>query len=176
MLTDVATPCGEMSGCSSGSTPRDLWSPEPSFTFSSLACEALNVTEASSGDRFCCVPRPPSPNSTAFYNANTETAPITSNPDFGFTSFDSLPEAWLVVYRAVTIEDWSAIMRTFSGGFESGWGAAFFMILVLAPGWLAANLALAVIYEQVGAGVPCSDGLPSLAHSAPMHMREGTCN
>ena len=92
--------------------------------------------------------RPPPGNarSAAFYNSRE--GPTTTNPNFGFTSFDDVVHAWLVVYRAITIEDWAVSMQmlTLASG---AWGVVFLCLLVLVPGWLAANLALAVIYEQV---------------------------
>ena len=64
-------------------------------------------------------------NSSAYYNADLPALPRTTNPDFGFTSFDTVPEAWLVVYRAITIEDWAVVMQMLRNGVPARVGRRF---------------------------------------------------
>lgn len=94
--------------------PEDHWE--------EVTCEHTNTSRYGTGDLFCCTPTPPPPSSAFYFNAPHDQH--TSNPDYGFTSFDNTAWAWLVVYRAITIEGWSISMQLMMDGAPSGagWG------------------------------------------------------
>ena len=121
----------------------------PSYTFDERPCANLNVSLATDGDLYCCVPALPPANSSYYYGAAPGAPRDSSNPDYGFTSFDNVLFAWLIVYRAITMEDWNVSMQLIYDAFGAVAGVGYMLVLVLAAGWLASNLALAVIYEQV---------------------------
>ena len=76
-----------------------------------LRCEDLDTRNTTAGDLYCCVPTlPPAGSLPSYWNAASG-APRTSNPDYGFTSFDFLPQAALVVYRSITMEGWATFMQ-----------------------------------------------------------------
>ena len=155
VLIDADTPCGDggINQCGGwraaghGEIFNATWRPQ--FTYAQGECSSVSTEAHGYGDVFCCAPRLAPLNSSAYYNADLPALPRTTNPDFGFTSFDTVPEAWLVVYRAITIEDWAVVMQMLRNAYQPAYGVSFMLLLVLIPGWLAANLALAVMFEHV---------------------------
>lgn len=160
LLTDATTACGGTYQCAGLETTVFALtealnrSRTPAYTKSKSTrigeqCTSLNVSAALPGDAFCCVPAMPPADSAAFYNSALSPASRTTNPYYGLESFDDVVHAWLVVFRAICIEDWAVTMQLLMSGNDAAWGVFYMCLLVLVPGWLATNLTLAVIYEQV---------------------------
>lgn len=153
LLTDAVVACGGTYQCAGleetvfALTSSLNRSRVPAYTQSMGPCALLNVSAAQPGDAFCCVPALPPATSAAYYNS--QLGPTTTNSFYGLLSFDDVVHACLVVYRAITLEDWAVTMQTLKQGSDPGWGLVYMILLVLVPGWLATNLTLAVIYEQV---------------------------
>lgn len=66
------------------------------------------------------------------------------NPNHGYTSFDNLLWALLVVFQTITLEGWAELM--YNAMDSCGWPAAIFFVLVVILGsYFVLNLCLAVI-------------------------------
>ena len=69
------------------------------------------------------------------------------NPHYGFTNFDNIGYAFLVIFQCITMEGWTEIMYTV----QDVWGdlgCFYFVMLVVLGSFFVLNLALAVINEQ----------------------------
>ena len=75
----------------------------------------------------------------------------------------------------MTLEDWAVTMQLIGGAYDVGWSVGFMLLLVLVAGWLAVNLALAVIYEQVCPPLLTPPAHPLLNHPVVTcrHRRAG---
>ena len=130
VLIDADTPCGDggINQCGGwraaghGDIFNATWRPQ--FTYSQGECSGVSTAAHGYGDVFCCVPRLAAAQLDAYYNADLSALPLTTNPDFGFTSFDTVPEAWLVVYRAITLEDWAVVMQMLRSAYQPAYGGA----------------------------------------------------
>eukprot|EP00937_MAST-01D_sp_MAST-1D-sp2_P001384 g1384.t1 len=69
-----------------------------------------------------------------------------ANPNSGFSSFDNIGTAWIVVFQCLSQEGWSDAMYEMMDVKGPG-VAVFFVVTVLLTSFFAANLALGVIYE-----------------------------
>eukprot|EP00002_Diphylleia_rotans_P018406 TRINITY_DN3563_c0_g1_i4.p1 TRINITY_DN3563_c0_g1~~TRINITY_DN3563_c0_g1_i4.p1 ORF type:complete len:1670 (+),score=301.84 TRINITY_DN3563_c0_g1_i4:113-5122(+) len=66
------------------------------------------------------------------------------NPDFGFTSFDNFGATLLIMFRVMSLDDWSSVMYQVmdATGYAS---ALYFILLIMVTTYFMINLALAVI-------------------------------
>ena len=120
-------PCGGANGCAAHvgvarhHNRTAVYTPPPlqGDLWSELPCMLINTSQYAAGDLFCCLPTPPPPDSAAFFNAPFDEH--TFNPDYGFTSFDNIFWAMLVVYRSITVEDWPVILQLISDGASTAW-------------------------------------------------------
>ncbi|KAJ9468458.1 Sodium channel protein 60E [Diplonema papillatum] len=69
------------------------------------------------------------------------------NPDFGYTNFDNVGSALLVVFQCLTLEGWTDIMYIIQD-VSSDFGVIYFILLILLGSYFILNLALAVINEE----------------------------
>ena len=70
-----------------------------------------------------------------------------ANPNYGFTSFDNILWAFLVIIQVITLEGWGLIMFAVMDAW--GWPAAiYFVLLILVGSYFVLNLALAVINHE----------------------------
>eukprot|EP00002_Diphylleia_rotans_P014058 TRINITY_DN2735_c0_g2_i2.p1 TRINITY_DN2735_c0_g2~~TRINITY_DN2735_c0_g2_i2.p1 ORF type:complete len:1772 (-),score=312.10 TRINITY_DN2735_c0_g2_i2:100-5415(-) len=66
------------------------------------------------------------------------------NPDYGFTNFDNILSTYLMIFRIMSLDNWSLIMYQTMDS-TSGISAFYFLILVMVATFFVINLALAVI-------------------------------
>ena len=71
------------------------------------------------------------------------------NPNFGFTGFDNIGQAFLTIFTSITLEGWVDVMY----GLNASWGIApfnafYFICLILFGSFFLLNLALAVIWDE----------------------------
>jgi len=143
---DGGNQCAAFAGLATLNGRKPQYATPPAKQWKELTCDHIDTSGYLTGDLFCCQPAPLPPNSPFYYNGEFDER--TSNPDYGFTSFDNIGWAFIVVYRNMAIDDWPVSMQLMfdSGG---GGGIIYALVLVLCCGWFTANLTLAVIYEQV---------------------------
>ena len=143
---DGGNQCAAFSGLATLNGRKPKYVTPPTKQWKELTCDHIDTSGYLTGDFFCCQPAPLPPNSPLYVNGEFDER--TSNPDYGFTSFDNIGWAFIVVYRNMAIDDWPVSMQLMldSGG---GGGIVYALVLVLCCGWFTANLTLAVIYEQV---------------------------
>jgi hypothetical protein len=138
-------------------------------------CADLSVSGGASlahGALFCCVPTPPPADSFAFFNAATSLDRSSTNPSFGFSSFDNLLLAWLVLYRAFTVEGWAGTMQMLSLGFSQAWSVAFMLLFVFVAGWLSVRVCTTQRREL---SANCGRAWAALRHTWRNHGRS-TCS
>ncbi|KOO26444.1 voltage-gated ion channel superfamily [Chrysochromulina tobinii] len=143
---DGGNQCAAFAGLATLNGRKPQYATPPAKQWKELTCDHIDTSGYLTGDLFCCQPAPLPPNSPFYFNGEFDER--TSNPDYGFTSFDNIGWAFIVVYRNMAIDDWPVSMQLMfdSGG---GGGIIYALVLVLCCGWFTANLTLAVIYEQV---------------------------
>eukprot|EP00240_Pyramimonas_obovata_P000215 CAMPEP_0118927358 /NCGR_PEP_ID=MMETSP1169-20130426/4846_1 /TAXON_ID=36882 /ORGANISM="Pyramimonas obovata, Strain CCMP722" /LENGTH=1618 /DNA_ID=CAMNT_0006869105 /DNA_START=431 /DNA_END=5287 /DNA_ORIENTATION=+ len=78
------------------------------------------------------------------------------NPNFGFTSFDTLLWALLLVFQCVTLEGWTDIMY-WTMDASSGLSCIYYIILIFIGAFFLLNLALAVISNVHEASMAAED-------------------
>eukprot|EP00002_Diphylleia_rotans_P008552 TRINITY_DN1844_c0_g1_i3.p1 TRINITY_DN1844_c0_g1~~TRINITY_DN1844_c0_g1_i3.p1 ORF type:complete len:1384 (+),score=276.21 TRINITY_DN1844_c0_g1_i3:89-4240(+) len=69
------------------------------------------------------------------------------NPNFGFTSFDNIGWAFLVIFQCLTLEGWSDIMYLVQTS-TTQLSSLYFVLLVFLVAFYMVNIALAVITSQ----------------------------
>eukprot|EP01062_Namystynia_karyoxenos_P015967 TRINITY_DN1582_c0_g3_i1.p1 TRINITY_DN1582_c0_g3~~TRINITY_DN1582_c0_g3_i1.p1 ORF type:complete len:2340 (+),score=847.86 TRINITY_DN1582_c0_g3_i1:111-7130(+) len=79
--------------------------------------------------------------------AGYECADTGRNPNYGFTSFDNLAWAILVIFQTLTMEGWVDIMYIIED-VHTVFGCFYFVPLVILGSYFVLNLALAVINEE----------------------------
>ena len=133
-LADPVRPCGGNNACGgardyiagTGAHVRSLIANSSStFSYANLEDECTTHDgPLTDGDVYCCVPPAPPDGAAYYFNAASDALPElrTHNPDYGFTSFDNVLWAWLVVYRAITIEDWAITLQMLIDGLDPTWG------------------------------------------------------
>lgn len=119
----------------------------PKGTLPPSCASAVGLGALPPGSLFCCEPVAPAEGAATWFNSAA--AVRSGNPDFGFTNFDAVPWSFLLIYRAIAIEDWQVSMEAISAGFGAVYGSAYMLLLTVLVGFLTTNMALAVIYEQV---------------------------
>ena len=72
---------------------------------------------------------------------------MASNPNYGFTNFDTIFMALLMVFQTVTLEGWSDIMYALDKTF-SPFSSIFFIALIVIGSFFLLNLTLAVIKAE----------------------------
>ena len=70
-----------------------------------------------------------------------------ANPNYGITSFDSLPWAMVSLFQAISLEGWVDMMYQLMDG-NSSWVWIYFIILVLFGAIIVINLFLAVLCDN----------------------------
>jgi hypothetical protein len=91
---------------------------------------------------------PPRVNGTATW-VDMERRPL-PNFNFGYTSFDNLGIASLLIFQCLTMEGWTPVMYALSDA-TSGWTALYFALLLMVGAWFLMNLVFAVIWNKFNA-------------------------
>ena len=71
--------------------------------------------------------------------------------NYGYTTFDHLPVAFLTIFQCVTEEGWVDIMYQIQDGFNGLAGAIVFILLLVFGSFLLLNLTLAVLEDALSA-------------------------
>lgn len=71
-----------------------------------------------------------------------------SSPNYDITQFDDIFHSLLTVFQVITLEGWSEILYDLQDGFSSWLSVIYMVLLVMAGGIFAVNLALAVIADS----------------------------
>ena len=71
--------------------------------------------------------------------------------NYGYTTFDHLPVAFLTIFQCVTEEGWVDIMYQIQDGFNGLAGAMVFILLLVFGSFLLLNLTLAVLEDALSA-------------------------
>ena len=84
-----------------------------------------------------------------------------SNPNYGITSFDSLPWAMVSLFQAISLEGWVDMMYQLMDGYGM-WVVIYFILLVLVGAIIVMNLFLAVLCDnfEMADDAATEDGLP----------------
>jgi hypothetical protein len=67
-------------------------------------------------------------------------------PNYGFTSFDNIFTAMLLMIQTTTISDWSRYMYGIAGSKPLVFVGFFFIVLILVAAYLTLNFVIAIIY------------------------------
>eukprot|EP01012_Entosiphon_sulcatum_P053801 TRINITY_DN740_c0_g1_i1.p1 TRINITY_DN740_c0_g1~~TRINITY_DN740_c0_g1_i1.p1 ORF type:complete len:2364 (+),score=263.90 TRINITY_DN740_c0_g1_i1:1645-8736(+) len=97
------------------------------------------------------------------------TCAVTGNPDYGYTSFDNVLWAMLVIFECITLSGWTDVMY----GVQAAWSelsAIYFIILVVVGNFIIINLSLAVLTYNFE-NAPVAGTLSRMPTLAPMRAQ-----
>jgi len=73
---------------------------------------------------------------------------LAGNPAWGVTGFDSIPQGFLAIFVAITLEGWVDVMYQLQDSFSGPLPIIFMVFLILFGSLFVLNLALAVVTDK----------------------------
>ena len=92
--------------------------------------------------------------------------------NYGYTTFDHLPVAFLTIFQCVTEEGWVDVMYQIQDGFNGLAGAIVFILLLIFGSFLLLNLTLAVLEDALSAQKDIEEELQEEEHQKELELSQ----